>query len=124
MGQIKELYCKCCGKKIKLCPHCPTEAGYTPWRTLADSQEHFKLFMLACDYANKAITKDEALAMLHRLDVTGYEHFNTSTGEILRELLSESQNIQTETSEEMIKPAPVARKRSRRSSKTMSSDSN
>lgn len=52
------------------------------------SIDHFKIFEIAREYQNGALTRDEALDRLTRTDTTGYETFDTATGEVLRKLLT------------------------------------
>ena len=53
--------CICCGKTYDLCIHCPTDVGYTPWRTMHCSVDHFKIFELVRDYVNGKLPKDKIL---------------------------------------------------------------
>lgn len=80
--------CFCCGKEYEVCPHCPTDYGFSPWRSMHCSIDHFKIFEIVREYQNGALTRDEALDRLSRTDTTGYETFDTATGEILRRLLT------------------------------------
>lgn len=79
--------CLCCGREYEVCPHCPTAVSYTPWRRLHCSAEHFKLFETAREYQNGTLSKADAKARLSRLDLTGYEHFGTQTGEVIQKIL-------------------------------------
>lgn len=78
--------CFCCGKEYELCPHCPTGAGYAPWRTMHCCIDHFKLFELARAYKNGELTMEAARERLSRTDTAGLENFNTQTGALLREI--------------------------------------
>lgn len=116
--ESRKLYCLCCGKEIDLCPHCPTEVRYTPWRTLADSMGHFKLFCVAQDYASGKLSKADAKELLERIDTTGYEHFKTQTGAILREILApEVPPLSPDNRDTAATPSIPASKPKRRSTK-------
>lgn len=78
--------CICCGKTYDLCIHCPTDVGYTPWRSMHCSVDHFKIFELVRDYVNGKLPKDKILEMLAKTNTEGYERFNTQTSAVLREL--------------------------------------
>ena len=69
------------------CIHCPTDVGFTPWRSMHCSIDHFKIFELARDYVNGKLSKDEAIEKLARTNTEGYEDFDTQTGSVLREIL-------------------------------------
>lgn len=84
----KSLKCFCCGKEYDLCPHCPTDVSYAPWRTMHCCIEHFKLFELAQDYRNGMITKTEAREFLDRNNFSGCERFETQTGAVIREIMT------------------------------------
>lgn len=83
------------------------------------SIDHFKIFEIAREYQNGALTRDQALNRLSRTDTTGYETFNTATGEVLRKLftvapadpavfmpLTDNQDVEKELE---IVPVPIAK---------------
>lgn len=55
------------------------------------SINHFKIFEIAREYKNGTLTRAEAIEQLSRTDITGYKYFDTQTGEVLREILSDDQ---------------------------------
>ena len=85
----KKMTCRVCGKEYDGCATCQHVHSYSAWRNLVDSIDHYKIFCIVRDYANKDLTKEQAKARLSKLDTTGYETWETLSGEYLRDLLKE-----------------------------------
>lgn len=82
-------WCIICGKGYHACDSCDEIQSFTPWRKLADTPEHYKLYILLKQYNSKLITKDEAKSMLANIDLTGMETFKESAKVVLDEILKE-----------------------------------
>ena len=74
-------WCIICGKGYHACDSCDEIQSFTPWRKLACSPEHYKLYIL--------ITKEEVKSMLVNIDLTGMKDFKESTKKVLDEILKE-----------------------------------
>lgn len=60
-----------------------------PWRILADTAEHYKIYMVIKQYNSKMITKNEAKTMLSNIDLGGMDSFKDGAKSILDEILKE-----------------------------------
>lgn len=82
-------WCVVCGKGYHACDSCNETKSFTPWRTLTDSIEHFKIFTILKDYNNKIINKKEAKKMLSNIDLSDKASFKESSRKLLDEILKE-----------------------------------
>jgi hypothetical protein len=82
-------YCCVCGIGYNSCDHCNGVKSYTPWRILTDSIDHYKIYIIVCDYRDKKITKDKAKEMLSHVDITGWETFKEGTKNLIAEIFQE-----------------------------------
>ena len=82
-------WCVVCGKGYHACDSCNETKSFTPWRSLTDTIEHFKLFMTLKDYNNKLIDKKEAKKMLSNIDLSNKNSFKDSSKKLLNEILKE-----------------------------------
>lgn len=83
-------WCVICGRGYHACDACNKTTNYTPWRSLADSQEHFQIFMILRDYNNKRIGKSEAKKLLSGMDLSGMDSFKAGARTVLEEILKET----------------------------------
>lgn len=63
-------YCSICGNGYNMCLTCQ-ESKINPWRSIVDSVEHYKIFIIIRDYENGYIDKNEANKLLNQRDLTG-----------------------------------------------------
>ena len=82
-------WCIICGKGYHACDSCDSVRSFTPWRALADTVEHYQIYMVIKQYNSKLITKSEAKAMLINIDLTEINSFKDSVKTILKEILKE-----------------------------------
>lgn len=82
-------WCIICGKGYHACDSCDEIQSFTPWRKLACSPEHYKLYILLKQYNSNVITKEEAKSMLANIDLTGMKDFKESAKKVLDEILKE-----------------------------------
>jgi hypothetical protein len=75
MPEILNHTCSICGKKYSGCDTCDSTKTYMPWRTIVDTQEHYKIFMIIRDYENKHIDKSEAKKQLSKIDLSEKDNF-------------------------------------------------
>jgi len=79
--------CSICGNKYYYCRDCKEIQGFTPWRTITDTIEHYKIFLIIRDYVNKYISKDEAAKQLKKLDLSNVNSFLPEIKEKVNEIL-------------------------------------
>lgn len=82
-------WCVVCGKGYHACDSCNETKSITPWRSLTDTVEHFKLFTVLKDYNNKLIDKTEARKLLSNIDLSGKDSFKDSAKNVLEDILKE-----------------------------------
>lgn len=82
----KELNATCaiCGKKYHVCNTCKSVKTLKPWRTIADTIECYKIYMIIHDYVNENIPKEKAKNMLDGCTIPSelQEHIKTVIDEI------------------------------------------
>lgn len=91
MGHGKEInhWCVLCGTGYHACDSCSKEKTFTPWRTLTDTLEHYKVFIILKDYNNKLIDRDRAKELLSGLDLSGKENYKESAKKVLTDIYVE-----------------------------------
>jgi hypothetical protein len=92
MSKELNAVCAICGKKYHVCKSCQQMKSFTPWRSVVDTIEHYKIFLIISNYTNKRITKDEAKNELLNVDLTGYENFLIEIKNVIEEIM-DNENI-------------------------------
>ena len=82
-------WCVVCGKGYHACDSCNEIKSFTPWRSLTDSIEHFKIFTVLKDYNNKLIDKNEAREMLSNVNLSDKDSFKESSKKLIDEIFKE-----------------------------------
>ena len=82
-------WCIICGKGYHACDSCDSVKSFTPWRALADTADHYKIYMVIKQYNSKMITKNEAKTILENIDLTGMNSFKDNVKTVLNEILKE-----------------------------------
>ena len=82
-------WCVLCGTGYHACDSCSKEKTFTPWRTLTDTIEHYKIFTVLKDYNNKLIDRDRAKELLSGLDLSGKENYKESSKKVLADIYME-----------------------------------
>lgn len=80
-------YCCICGTGYTSCDYCNDVKSYTPWRALTESIDHYKIYMIICDYRDNKISKQEARKMLSNIDISGWKDFKEGTKGLIAEIL-------------------------------------
>jgi hypothetical protein len=75
MSEYLNHQCAICGEKYHFCIDCGNAKSFTPWRTIVDTIEHYKIYMVIRDYVNKNIDKVEAKKQLSQCNLSGLENF-------------------------------------------------
>lgn len=91
-------YCKVCGAGYHVCNSCLSQKSFRPWRTIADSIDHFRIYTAIHGYTvsqNKAEAKDK----LMQCDLSRLEDFKPEIKSIIEEIMDDStgaENLKTE----------------------------
>ena len=95
----KRAACLICGEEYDVCRLCPSTAKYTPWRTLCDSVEHYKIYLLLSEYDGGVISKEDACEYLTKLKISEdeIETFIPSVKKTVKEILSCKKETKRET---------------------------
>ena len=56
--------CSICGKRYFVCSTCRSVKTVKPWRTITDTIECYKIYMIVHNYKNNAISKEESRKQL------------------------------------------------------------
>lgn len=87
MAEILNATCDICGKKYHVCKTCEEATSFKPWRTITDTMDHYKIFMVLSAYTK---TKDIETARedLKKCNLEGKEKFNKNIKKAIDEILS------------------------------------
>lgn len=83
-------WCVLCGKGYHACDFCDGTSTFTPWRSLTDTPEHFKIFTVLKDYNNHLISKKDARDLLSTMDLSDQNTFKDSSKKVLDEIFREN----------------------------------
>ena len=103
-------WCIICGTGYHACDSCDSMKSFTPWRAIADTVDHYKIYVIIKQYKSNLITKEEARNMLLNIDLTGMENFKESVKNRLNEILKEEIPIRKQSKKKIINDVeePVA----------------
>lgn len=81
-------HCTICGNGYYYCKSCQHINSFTSWRAVADTTQHYKIYLLLhdyiCGYADKEKTKEQ----LKHIDLTGLETFIPEVQGKIKEILT------------------------------------
>lgn len=86
-----------CGIGYHACDSCSKEKNVTPWRSLTDTVEHYKIFMVLRDYKNKLISRAKAKEFLSELDLSDKDNYKDNVKSVLADINTVEQAITAET---------------------------
>ena len=89
--------CSICGKPYHLCNDCANTKSFTPWRTIADTVNCYKIFLTLRDYTNGYVSKDDIKKALKNCDLSELETFEENIKKSIKEILLEDKNKVTKT---------------------------
>ena len=89
MSKEINLWCVVCGKGYHACDSCNETKSFTPWRSLTDSIEHYKIFTVLRNFNNKLISKEEARELLSTVDLSDKDSFKDSSKKVLDEIFKD-----------------------------------
>ncbi|MEY8352601.1 hypothetical protein AALB39_04500 [Lachnospiraceae bacterium 54-53] len=81
--------CSICGKRYHLCLNCSNTKTFTPWRSITDTIECYKIFLIIRDYTNKYISKVEARSQLENYDLSELDSFEDNIRSVINEIFVE-----------------------------------
>lgn len=64
MSEYENAVCAVCGAGYRLCAACRNRKTIRSWRTITDSVECYKIYMILRDYTAGVITRENARRML------------------------------------------------------------
>lgn len=94
--------CDICGKPYKVCGSCKEIKSFTPWRTITDTMDHYKIFLVLSNYTN---TEDKVRAKqeLATCDLSELETFRPEIKAVIKDIMTEDKTVKQET----VKSEPV-----------------
>lgn len=87
--------CDICGSKYHVCMTCKSTKTLKPWRTITDTIDCYKIYMVIHDYKNGTLTKENARKMLD--ECTLPKSFQPHIKVIIDEIMSTEKKIKPET---------------------------
>lgn len=100
--------CAICGTKYHFCMDCGQAKTFTPWRTIVDTVEHYKIFMIISDYTNKHIDKAEAKEQLGKINLSELNDFVPEIKNVINTIMTEE--IVQEVKETIVKKVSTSKK--------------
>lgn len=85
--------CSICGNKYHMCITCSEVKSFTPWRTIVDTVNCYKIFLTLKDYTNNAKTKENARAELEKYDLSEIDIFIPEVKSAIEEILKDEPKI-------------------------------
>lgn len=101
--------CIICGTMYHACDTCQQVKTYTPWRTLCDTFDHYRIYLVIREWQEKIISKSEAQQKLRELGVTKNvrKDWPAGTVKLLAEIFEGTKKqkvVPVEITEEVIEP--------------------
>lgn len=94
MSEVLNATCSICGKKYHLCRTCQHIESFKPWRTVCDSLQHYAIYLVLAEYAQKK-DKNKARTELLKCDLTDYKSFDPEKVKVIDEILKEDKPVKT-----------------------------
>lgn len=94
-------YCSICGKGYHICNSCKEQKTFTPWRSVVDSIEHYKVYLAIHGYSiskNKEVAKSE----LENCNLSDLDEFKPEIRTIIEEIISETKKVKTVSRKEKL----------------------
>lgn len=87
-GNYLNAVCTVCGGKYHVCNDCRNTRTFTPWRTVADSMNCYRIYLILLDYTNGYLDARAAGERLKGCDLSGMETFAEHIRKAIREILA------------------------------------
>ena len=98
--------CDICGRAYKICKTCQGIQSFKPWRTVVDSLDHYKIYLVLSEYTNTH-NKEKARHDLEYCDLNELETFTESTKKTIAEILADdSKNVEPEAKAKIVRKKP------------------
>lgn len=81
--------CSICGAPYRICNSCLRSKSFRSWRTIADTAEHYKIFMALHGYTLSG-DREAARQELQRCDLSDLKNFKPEIKAAIREIQSDS----------------------------------
>ena len=81
--------CKICGSPYYVCISCVDAMKSHPWKTFADTAEHYKVFQIVRGLSTGVYTKDEAKEKFKNINLNDIETFIPHIKDIIKDVLKE-----------------------------------
>lgn len=85
--------CIICGIEYDACDTCNSLKRLTPWKTITDTQNHYKIHLIITDFAYKLISKKEAKQELKKCNIKGWENYSNGASRLIEEIILEEQDL-------------------------------
>lgn len=110
--------CDICGRAYKICKTCQGIQSFKPWRTVVDSLDHYRIYLVLSEYTNTH-DKEKAKHDLEYCDLTELDTFTESTKRTISEILADNQEpVDTEQKAKTVKRKSSAKIRYQKQSGT------
>lgn len=83
--------CPICGKLYHVCTDCKKKHKFTPWRSLTDSINCYKIFITLNDYANGKTDKKKTKIQLQKCDLSQLESFRSGIQTMIYKIINENE---------------------------------
>lgn len=92
MAEVLNHKCIVCGTAYHSCDSCRQIKTYTPWRTLCDSWEHYRIYLLIRTFQEGLDTAENIQNQLKKLGVTRatYANWPDGTKRLLNQIFATS----------------------------------
>lgn len=87
MAEELNATCAICGTKYHMCGTCRDTISYMPWRTITDTTNCYKIYMIIYEYNHQIITKKQAKEMLE--NVTMPSQFQPHIEKAINKIMAE-----------------------------------
>lgn len=77
--------CTICGKAYHKCNSC-SDSKMKPWRSIVDTINHYKIYLIIADYTNKKISKEKAKELLNGCDISDYKTFVPEVAKVIGDI--------------------------------------
>ena len=85
--------CCICGKEYECCQDSMQVKSFTPWKTVVDNLNHYKIFLTIQQYTNKIITAKEAKNIFeNQCDLSDKEAFKPEIITVINTIMKEGCN--------------------------------
>lgn len=105
MAEYLNATCSICSKKYHLCKSCEDIESFSPWRTVTDTIDCYKIFLVLSEYT-KTKNKEQAKKELNTCNLKEKDAFAPHIKAAIDEIMAEPE-VKVETSTKEIKEKEV-----------------